>query len=75
MATQLLNKVRNLVSRVGNGMEDSEIEGEDTSLVKCGVERAVTVRLERSGRDSETWKRKDKVTAYGWSEGEGDKPG
>lgn len=62
MATQLLSKVKSLVSGVGNGMEDSETEGEDTSLVKWGwAKRAVTVRLETSGRDSDTWKRKDKV--------------
>lgn len=34
MATQFLSKARNLVIGVGNKMEDSEIEGEDTSLVK-----------------------------------------
>lgn len=54
MATQLLSKVKSLVSGVGNGMEDSETE-------MGWAKRAVTVRLETSGRDSDTWKRKDKV--------------
>lgn len=39
MATQLLSEVKSLVSGVGNGMEDSETEGEDTSLVKWGGQK------------------------------------
>lgn len=39
MATQLLSKVKSLVSGVGNGMEDSETEGEDTGLVKWGGQK------------------------------------
>lgn len=39
MATQLLSKVKSLVSGVGNGMEDSATEGEDTGLVKWGGQK------------------------------------
>ena len=36
MITQLLSKVSSLMRRVGDGMENSETEGEDSSLVKWG---------------------------------------
>lgn len=36
MITQLLSKVSSLMRRVGDGMENSKTEGEDSSLVKWG---------------------------------------
>lgn len=46
---------------VGDGMDNSETEGEDSSLVKWGGQK-VAVRMKRSEGDLDTQRRKDKVT-------------
>lgn len=43
-------------------MENSETEGEDSSLVKWGRQKGSNCeRIERSGRDPDKQRRKDKV--------------